>query len=115
LQSLGPTIRAEHHGNIEFRRLESSLGGKYPAEFKAGKKQRRLTVRECARIQTFPDEYEFIREKNVFGSDLALSSSNAYKVIGNAVPPLLGFNIAWNLQEKWDQIFNGVSNDHNAK
>ena len=74
-----------------------------------------MTVRECARIQTFPDEYEFIREKNVLGSDFSLSPSNAYKVIGNAVPPLLGFNIAWNLQQKWDQIFNGNSNDNNTK
>lgn len=115
LQSLGPTIRAEHHGNIEFRRLDIELGGKYPNEIKSGKKQRRLTVRECARIQTFPDEYEFIRDKNVLGSDFSLSPSNAYKVIGNAVPPLLGFNIAWNLQQKWDQIFNGNSDDNNTK
>lgn len=45
---------------------------------------RRLSVRECARIQTFPDdfifEYEDIRD--------------AYKMIGNAVPPRLGQALA---------------------
>lgn len=105
LDSLGPTIRAEHHGNIEFRRLSIELGGQYSNEFEQGKKQRRLTVRECARIQTFPDNYEFIRSKKVLGNDFSLSASNAYKVIGNAVPPLLGFHIAWRLQEKWVEIF----------
>ena len=45
---------------------------------------RRLSVRECARIQTFPDDFEFIY------TDLV----SAYKMIGNAVPVNLAFNIA---------------------
>jgi len=40
------------------------------------KKYRRLSVRECARIQTFPDEYIFKY------TDVA----DGYKMIGNAVP-----------------------------
>jgi DNA (cytosine-5)-methyltransferase 1 len=40
---------------------------------------RRLTVRECARIQTFPDSFEF-----------AGSISSMYKQIGNAVPCKFG-------------------------
>lgn len=58
-------------------------------------KYRRLSVRECARIQTFPDdfifEYEDIRD--------------AYKMIGNAVPPRLGKEIAksiYNALERMD-------------
>jgi DNA (cytosine-5)-methyltransferase 1 len=38
---------------------------------------RTITVREAARIQTFPDDFNFIG-----------SQSDAYKMIGNAVPPL---------------------------
>lgn len=62
-----PTMRAEHHGNIEFHY----------------KKQRRLSAREAARIQSFPDDFVFLR-----------STSRAYKQIGNAVPPLFGWHIA---------------------
>lgn len=104
LGSVGPTIRAEHHGNIEFRRLTLDHGGKYKNEIKRGLKERRLTVRECARIQTFPDDFEFVRKPTVKGSEYKLSASEGYKVVGNAVPPLLAFNIAWRLQELWPNI-----------
>lgn len=65
LNSIGPTIRSEHHGNIEYRRLSSEHGGKHSAELANGMSERRLTLRECARIQTFPDEYQFILKQNV--------------------------------------------------
>lgn len=45
---------------------------------------RRLSVRECARIQTFPDDFIF------YYSNLA----NAYKMIGNAVPVNLAYHMA---------------------
>ncbi|AOZ77266.1 cytosine methyltransferase [Clostridium pasteurianum DSM 525 = ATCC 6013] len=73
---VAPTIRAEHHGNIEghYRTYgdESDLSN-----------WRRLSVRECARIQTFPDDF-------IFQS----AASSAYKQVGNAVPPVLAWNIA---------------------
>ena len=47
-------------------------------EFVKGKEDlyRRLSVRECARIQTFPDDFKF------YYTDIA----DGYKMIGNAVP-----------------------------
>lgn len=45
---------------------------------------RRLSVRECARIQTFPDDFEFIYNKVAAG----------YKMIGNAVPVNLAYVLA---------------------
>ena len=44
---------------------------------------RRLTVRECARIQTFPDTFEFPH-----------STTENMREIGNAVPPVLGNAVA---------------------
>lgn len=73
-----PTIRAEHHGNIEAH--YRSLDGFEPEDM-AG--WRRLSVRECARLQSFPDDFIF-----------TTSASSAYKAIGNAVPPVMAWNIA---------------------
>jgi DNA (cytosine-5)-methyltransferase 1 len=52
------------------------------------KEDRRYSVREVARIQSFPDEFIF------FGRTIA----EKYKVIGNAVPPVLAHTIAQTLQ-----------------
>ena len=103
MDSVGPTIRSEHHGNIEYRRLSAEHGGKHTDELGAGLPERRLTVRECARIQTFPDDYQFILKKTV--DNVAVSSSDAYKIIGNAVPCVLAYSIAKNIEAKWSKYF----------
>lgn len=54
---------------------------------------RRYTVREIARIQSFPDNY-------LFG---AIPLQSRYKVIGNAVPPIMGWVIAKALLETINQ------------
>lgn len=55
-------------------------------EFVAGSEgdYRRLSVRECARIQTFPDNFEFIYQ----------DVNDGYKMVGNAVPVKLANTIA---------------------
>lgn len=45
---------------------------------------RRMTIREIARIQGFPDDFQFIYK----------DANNAYKMIGNAVPVRLAYEIA---------------------
>ena len=104
LSGLGPTIRSEHHGNIEFRRLSAEHGGKHKNELAQGLPERRLTPRECALIQTFPPDYQFVMN-GTSGHSMKLSSSGAYKVIGNAVPPVLAFKIATRLEELWPKYF----------
>lgn len=103
LDSISPTIRSEHHGNIEFRRLSAENGGTHTEELECGLEQRRLTIRECARLQTFPDDYQFILSKTA--QNKSVSASEAYKIIGNAVPCVLGYNIAMRLAENWDKYF----------
>jgi DNA (cytosine-5)-methyltransferase 1 len=80
LDECAPTMRAEHHGNIEFRRI---AGGENEED---DLPERRLTVREAALIQTFPPDCILADPKR--------KTSKAYKPIGNAVPPLLGYLIA---------------------
>ena len=104
LNSLAPTIRSEHHGNIEFRRLSIEHGGKYTEELMAGLQERRLSPRECALIQTFPPDYPFVKYKN-YKKQFLVNQSGAYKVIGNAVPPIMAYNIAKRLEELWPIYF----------
>jgi len=80
LNSFAPTMRAEHHGNIEFRRHSDSKVN----ETESNMPERRLTFREAGLIQTFPPDYIFNKKKTM----------TSYKYIGNAVPPLLGYLIA---------------------
>lgn len=61
------TIRAECHGNIQFHYAEP----------------RRLSMREAARIQSFPDTFKF-----------ACRLRETERQVGNAVPPVLAWHIA---------------------
>lgn len=54
---------------------------------------RKFTVREVARIQSFPDDFKF------FGSE-----SNQYKMIGNAVPPLMALALAKSIFNKTEEM-----------
>lgn len=67
-----PTMRAEHHGNIEFHY----------------KLPRRLSAREAARIQSFPDDFEFVS-----------SITDTYRQVGNAVAPVFGWHLAQMLRK----------------
>ncbi len=50
---------------------------------------RRMTIREVARVQGFPDDFKFIYT----------DTNNAYKMIGNAVPVNLAYEIAVAIKE----------------
>lgn len=61
---------------------------------------RRLSVRECARIQTFPDDFIFHYDKVAAG----------YKMIGNAVPVNMAFELA-----KYIKPYLTISTDLNTE
>ena len=61
----------------------------HPDDYVHYSEPRILTVREYARIQTFPDWY-FFREKYTTGGLLRKVEVPRYTQIGNAIPPLFG-------------------------
>lgn len=76
--------RTEINGTITAAATPENSGILHPTE------DRRYSVREIARIQSFPDDYEFI------GSSVAAK----YKIIGNAVPPKLSEVISSSIVEQ---------------
>lgn len=79
------TIQAGgRHAPLHPSAPKMEIVGKDERKFVDGNFYRRLTVREVARIQTFPDKFVFHYE-NVL---------NGYKMIGNAVPVELAFRLA---------------------
>jgi len=57
-----------------------------------------MTVRECARIQSFPDWYEF-KSKYTTGGDARKREVPRYSQIGNAIPPLFAVQAGEVLKE----------------
>lgn len=66
-------------------------------EFVHPEQDRALTVRECARLQSFPDSYDFVGGPYLVAHD-DRTQQDKYEQIGDAVPPLLSY--AWGLQIK---------------
>ena len=58
-------------------------------EFDEGYDYRRLTVRECAELQGFPADFEFYYKK----------TDDGYKMVGNAVPINLAYELAVSIQD----------------
>ena len=84
------TIQAGgRHAPIHPQAPKMILVGKDKRIFVPGKEHlyRRLSVRECARIQTFPDDHVFYYNSLLAG----------YKMVGNAVPCKLAYFLAKNL------------------
>lgn len=66
-----------------------AITGGARSEFVHPVADRYLTIRECARIQTFPDDFEFVG-----------TAAEQTLLIGNAVPPVLAEAIARSLAEQ---------------
>ncbi|MCO5247507.1 MAG: DNA cytosine methyltransferase [Chitinophagales bacterium] len=69
------------------RNLAGATGDMHRVRFKDGRR-RRITVREAARLQSFPDWFEFQG-----------TETQQFNQIGNAVPPYLSYHLARKVKE----------------
>lgn len=69
------------------RNLAGATGDMHRVRLKDGRR-RRITVREAARLQSFPDWFKFIG-----------TETNQYNQIGNAVAPYFGYHLAANIKD----------------
>jgi len=69
------------------RNIAAATGDMQRVRLKDGRR-RRISVREAARLQSFPDWFEF------YGTE-----TNQYYQIGNAVPPMLAYHLADSFKE----------------
>lgn len=72
---------------VTCRNLAGATGDMHRVVLPDGRR-RRLTIREGARLQSFPDWFEFKG-----------TEASCYKQIGNAVPPLMAYEIAKHFRE----------------
>lgn len=93
-QSGPPTTARRLHPNEPAPTMTNSSGtppvhyrGAAPSQSGAVGDVRRLTVRECARIQTFLDSYTFGGTK-----------AEQYRMVNNSVPPALAYHIGHHLR-----------------
>lgn len=90
-KSLPKELWSSRKVNIAWTRMRSNkpcftidAGHNHHFHYKAN---RVPTVRECARIQSFPDKFIFLGNK-----------TSQYRQVGNAIPPLLAYSIAKSLK-----------------
>ena len=78
--------------------IRANSRGRIPFHYKL---PRRLTVRECARVQTFPDEFVF-----------PYTTQRNLTLIGNAVPPVLAHAVANSVARFLAAADKGISEPH---
>lgn len=89
-----PTMKHNSgHEGVGPRRASGLLSVDIAAATGDASRSGRLTVRDCARLQSFPDDVEFCGV-----------AAAQFKQVGNAVPPLLGGAIARSL---WTALYGG--------
>ena len=87
------------HGNLQ----ALTITGAASREFIHPRYHRPLTIRECARIQSFPDHYEWVG-----------NSASVIQQIGNAVPPIASRVLAEHIQEIDGRFGSGLQTSKTA-
>lgn len=105
----GEISNSEYNSNYRHLKPEMvayTIPASFYSNFVHPKQPRNITAREAARLQSFPDNYVFKGKRTQISSSLLTQQGkenedflSQYNQIGNAVPPLLGKEIAIKVYE----------------
>lgn len=91
------TIYVKRNYRLKLEETSPTVTSHCLDEFVHPTQDRALTVRECARLQSFPDSYDFCGGPYLVAHD-DRTQQDKYEQIGDAVPPLLSY--AWGAKIK---------------
>lgn len=91
----------QNHRVIDVNKVSPTITASFYSSFIHPSQPRNLTVREAARIQTFPDNFVFMGKKTTLSKKLLAQKGiyeelhlDQFNQVGNAVPPLMAHHLA---------------------
>lgn len=92
---------SQNHRIIDGSKVSPTITASFYSSFVHPSQPRNLTVREAARIQTFPDSFRFYGKKTTLSKKLLTKKGiyeelhlDQFNQVGNAVPPLMARHLA---------------------
>ena len=92
---------SQNHRIIDGHKISPTITASFYSSFIHPSQPRNLTVREAARIQTFPDSFRFYGKKTTLSKRLLAKKGiyeelhlDQFNQVGNAVPPLMAKHLA---------------------
>ena len=92
---------SQNHRIIDGHKVSPTITASFYSSFIHPSQPRNLTVREAARIQTFPDSFRFYGKKTTLSKKLLAKKGiyeelhlDQFNQVGNAVPPLMARHLA---------------------
>lgn len=96
LSEISTSAYSQNHRIIDGNKVSPTITASFYSSFIHPTQPRNLTVREAARIQTFPDSFIFMGKKTTLSKKLLAKKGifeelhlDQFNQVGNAVPPLM--------------------------
>lgn len=101
LETVSTSTYSQNHRIIDGKKVSPTITASFYSSFIHPNQPRNLTVREAARMQTFPDLFIFKGKKTTLSKKLLEKKGiyeelhlDQFNQVGNAVPPLMGEHLA---------------------
>lgn len=101
LESVSTSTYSQNHRIIDGNKVSPTITASFYSSFIHPNQPRNITVREAARMQTFPDTFIFKGKKTTLSKKLLEKKGifeelhlDQFNQVGNAVPPLMGRHLA---------------------